>query len=620
MGLGKDWRIPYLLALGIWLTALAVGAWRGLGDRIEYPFLDWSLRQLAQRHPSDPDILVLDIDEPALEAMAPDYGRYPWARSVYGALIEGLARQKPAAIVFDILLVDPHKEHAQDDLYLIGVAQHTPNVFFSMVRLPGGVDADTKGFPLRNLKGIERGAAADAEARAALLLPLPGLAATGRIGAINVEADADAVIRRYPLYHDAYGWRIPSLPARVAKELGFTAPNVETLPLVWHGAARAYRTVSFHEVFADLERRQPQRPKNEFTDKIVIVGGSAAALFDLKLTPMGTNYPGPEVIATALDNLKNGERLIFAPTWSGPLLTALVLLALASAFALGMGILRLGALTLVLTAVLGFGGWASVVVGRYAVPLVMPIVFGGWFFYLLAALRAWLLERRDRQRVTQLFSRFLDPRVVADLVARGGTDAAMDGQKREITVLFSDIRGFTTLSEQKSPQEVVELLNRYFRLQVEVIFRHQGTLDKYIGDAIMAFWGAPTDQPDHARRALLAARDMEQALARFKRELGSAGKDFDIGIGLNTGEAVVGFIGSPEHRQDYTVIGDTVNTASRIEGATKGRARILVSAATRAVVGTGFEFRDHGYLALKGKEEKVHLYEPAWETTLELKR
>lgn len=620
MGLGKDWRIPYLLALGIWLTALAVGAWRGLGDRIEYPFLDWSLRQLAQRHPSDPDILVLDIDEPALEAMAPDYGRYPWARSVYGALIEGLARQKPAAIVFDILLVDPHKEHAQDDLYLIGVAQHTPNVFFSMVRLPGGVDADTKGFPLRNLKGIERGAAADAEARAALLLPLPGLAATGRIGAINVEADADAVIRRYPLYHDAYGWRIPSLPARVAKELGFTAPNVETLPLVWHGAARAYRTVSFHEVFADLERRQPQRPKNEFTDKIVIVGGSAAALFDLKLTPMGTNYPGPEVIATALDNLKNGERLIFAPTWSGPLLTALVLLALASAFALGMGILRLGALTLVLTAVLGFGGWASVVVGRYAVPLVMPIAFGGWFFYLLAALRAWLLERRDRQRVTQLFSRFLDPRVVADLVARGGTDAAMDGQKREITVLFSDIRGFTTLSEQKSPQEVVELLNRYFRLQVEVIFRHQGTLDKYIGDAIMAFWGAPTDQPDHARRALLAARDMEQALARFKRELGSAGKDFDIGIGLNTGEAVVGFIGSPEHRQDYTVIGDTVNTASRIEGATKGRARILVSAATRAVVGTGFEFRDHGCLALKGKEEKVHLYEPAWEITLELKR
>lgn len=614
MSLPKNARIPFLLALGIWAAALGIGAGLDLGARIEYPFLDWTLRRLAVQSPPDPDIVLLDIDEPTLEAMAPEYGRYPWTRAVYGQLIEGLTRQKPAAIVFDILLVDPHLEHAQDDLYLIRVAQRTVNVFFPMVRLPGGAEADAKGFALKNLRGLERGPTADAEARAALLLPLPGLAATGRIGAINVEADADAVIRRYPLYHNAYGWRIPSLPARAAKELGYDVPDVETLPLVWRGPARTYSTASFHEVFADFERRRPRRPPEEFTGKIVIVGGSAPGLFDLKLTPMGVSYPGPEIIATALDNLKNGERLGVAPTWSGPLLTALVLVTLASAFAFGMGILQLGALTVVLTAALGFGGWAGVVHGRYAVPVVMPIVFGGWFFYLLAALRAWLLERRDRERVTQLFSRFLDPRVVADLVARGGTGAAMDGQKRQITVLFSDIRDFTALAEQKSPQEVVELLNRYFRLQVEVIFRHHGTLDKYIGDAIMAFWGAPTDQPDHARRALLAARDMQRVLARFKRELGQIGGDFDIGIGLHTGEAVVGFIGSPEHRQDYTVIGDTVNTASRIESATKnvagGRARILVSQTTRAAAGAGFEFHDHGLVALKGKEEKIRLYEP----------
>jgi adenylate cyclase len=191
----------------------------------------------------------------------------------------------------------------------------------------------------------------------------------------------------------------------------------------------------------------------------------------------------------------------------------------------------------------------------------------------------------------------------------------MGGQKRAVTVLFSDIRGFTTLSERKTPQEIVDLLNRYFSLQVEVIFRHQGTLDKYIGDAIMAFWGAPTDQPDHAQRALAAARDMTEALARFRAGLGAAGEQFDIGIGLNTGEAVVGFIGSPAHRQDYTVIGDTVNTASRIEGATKGRARVLVSEATRAAVGAGFQFRDHGLVALKGKEEKLRLYEPLWGRT-----
>jgi adenylate cyclase len=246
------------------------------------------------------------------------------------------------------------------------------------------------------------------------------------------------------------------------------------------------------------------------------------------------------------------------------------------------------------------------------VPVVSPLLFA-WLYFLPAAIRAYWLERRKRQRVTQLFARFLDPRVVRGLVEKGETDAALSGQKRHITVLFSDIQGFTSLAERKSAQEIVDLLNRYFSLQVEVIFRHQGTLDKYIGDAIMAFWGAPTDQPDHARRALECAREMEQTLLRFREELGPDGEHFDIGIGLHSGEAVVGFIGSPEHRQDYTVIGDTVNTASRIEGATRGRCRILVSAAVCEAGGASCRFTDRGLVALKGKEDRVQLYEPAWE-------
>jgi adenylate cyclase len=602
-----DKRIPYLLAMTIWLAAFALSAGE-LGERLESPLLDWNLRQLAARSNPDPDIVVLDIDEPTLAALAPEYGRYPWSRAVYGALIDGLARQRPRAIVFDILLVDPHREHAADDLYLIRAAQAASNVFFPLVRLPGGAAADADGVALAQVPGLERGPRAEEQARAALLLPLPGLAATGRIGAINAEPDADGVLRRYPLFHPAYGWRIPSLPARVAQELGYALPAADTLGLRWHGPARSYRTISLHEVLFDFERHTPVRARDEFTGKIVVVGASAPGLADLKHTPMATGFPGTEIIVTAIDNLKHGERLQFAPRWSGPLLTALALAVLLAAG--GLGLFGLGAVTLGLSAGLGAGAFVAVSNWHYAVPVVVPLVLGGWIFYLLTALRAWLLERRDRQRVTQLFGRFLDPRVVADLVARRGADIATGGERREITVLFSDIRGFTTLSEQRPAQEVVELLNRYFRLQVEVIFRHQGTLDKYIGDAIMAFWGAPTDQPDHAQRALAAAREMEQRLLRFQRELGPAGKDFEVGIGLCSGEAVVGFIGSPEHRQDYTVIGDAVNTAARIESATKGRARVLVAASTRDAAGPAYEFRDHGAVALKGKEAKVHLYEP----------
>ena len=306
------------------------------------------------------------------------------------------------------------------------------------------------------------------------------------------------------------------------------------------------------------------------------------------------------MLATAIDNLKNGERLKRPPAWTLLAATALALALLAHAFARGASPARVGAWLLPATALLAAGGWAGVVYTYTALPVTGVIAFS-WLYFLPAAVRAFWLERQQRQRVTQLFSRFLDPRVVTGLVEKGETDSTLTGQKREITVLFSDIRGFTTLSEQKTPQEIVDILNRYFSRQVEVIFRHGGTLDKYIGDAIMAFWGAPTEQPDHARRALAAAREMEQTLLAFRKEMGADGEHFDIGIGLNSGEAVVGFIGSPEHRQDYTVIGDTVNTASRIEGATKGRARILVSEATRNAIGPDVTFKDHGFAKLKGK-------------------
>jgi adenylate cyclase len=607
-------RTPFVLAVIVWLAAIAAAHWDAAG-RLENLYLDWNLRSLATRLVPDPDIVLIDIDEPTLEAMVPEYGRYPWSRAVFGQLLEGLARQQPAAIVFDILFIDPQKEHVADDLYFIRTAAAMPGVYFPMVRLsaPPQVEREN-GYPLKQLTNAVAGPTAEPGARAAMLLPLPGLTQTGRIGTINVFADADGIIRSYPIYLDTYGWRIPSLPARVARDLGYPVPGSGNLMLTWHGPPRSYRRVSFYDVYSDLERRQPQRPAHEFRGKIVIVGTTASGLHDLKLTPMGADFPGTEVLATTLDNLKNGERLRVAPAWLVPALTALMLVALASAFARGVGVLTIGLGWLAASVATAAAVWAALVQVRLYVPVVVPLLLGGWFYYLLAALRAWRLERENRRRVTSLFSRFLDPRVVKGLVEKGETDAALSGQKREITVLFSDIQGFTALSERKSASEIVDLLNRYFSLQVEVIFRHEGTLDKYIGDAIMAFWGAPTDQPDHACRALACAREMEQTLIRFKQEAGTDGEHFDIGIGLHSGEAVVGFIGSPEHRQDYTVIGDTVNTASRIEGATRGRGRILVSAAVRAACDK-YTFTDHGAVKLKGKEEPVRLFEPKWESS-----
>jgi adenylate cyclase len=197
---------------------------------------------------------------------------------------------------------------------------------------------------------------------------------------------------------------------------------------------------------------------------------------------------------------------------------------------------------------------------------------------------------------------------VKQLVERGGIEGA--GQSREVTLLFSDIRGFTTLSETRTPEEVVALLNRYFSMQVDVVFRHAGSLDKFIGDAIMALWGAPLDDAQHARHAVACALDMADTLLEFKRELGDAAKDFDVGIGIHSGRAVVGLIGS-EKRREYTAIGDTVNLASRIEGLTKeAKRRILVSKDTVAQCGDEFEFVSCGTFPVKGRAQPVELFEP----------
>jgi adenylate cyclase len=243
------------------------------------------------------------------------------------------------------------------------------------------------------------------------------------------------------------------------------------------------------------------------------------------------------------------------------------------------------------------------------VPVFGALAFG-WAYYLVAGGIAYIEERNRRLRTAAMFTRFLDARVVADLIDKGEIDHRQQAEAREISILFSDIRGFTALSEVTAPEKVVAMLNGYFSRQVGVIFAHSGTLDKFIGDAIMAFWGAPVVMEDHAARAVAAALEMSDALEAMRKDLGDLVADLEIGIGIHSGRAVVGFIGSND-RLDYTVIGDTVNLASRVEGLTKGIARILVTEATRKAAGDGFAWRDCGVHQVKGREEGVRLFEPS---------
>ena len=581
-----------------WLHALAP-----MENRMSDRFMRWQAQKLVP----DADIVIVDIDDPSLARMQDAAGSWPWPRSVHGELVHGIARQHPRAIVFDILFSERDEFRPESDREFNRSLQGLNNVYFPLILPEAKPDAkDPLATQVAPMLGLVRSDHADDQARLAVLPPLALEPAHWRTGSINFVEDSDGVGRRYQLYTDASGWLIPSLPARVAMDMGYTVPQQPDMILEWRGKPGSFKHVSYADLYEDFNREHPKRSADELKDKIVIIGTEATGLHDVRATPMDSLYPAMEIMATAIDNLKNGRAMHKAEEGFAPGV-ALVLLALLSlAFLRGMHALKIG-LGLAGVTVVAFAGAYLAVAQLLLLPVLTPVLLA-WAAYFTFALREYLRERREREQTMREFTRFVNPHVAKEMVAHGGLSRA--GESRQITILFSDIRGFTTLSEKRTPQQVVELLNRYFTLQVEVVFRHGGSLDKFIGDCIMAFWGAPLDDPEHARHAVEAALEMAQVLRRFKHELGEADADFDVGIGIHTGPAVVGLIGS-EQRREYTAIGDTVNLGSRIEGLTKGVSRILVSRETMEACGDAFEFKSFGSFKVKGREQEVELFAPA---------
>ena len=593
-----------LLALVFAALVAADYAWLGAARVIDQRGGDIALRIASKgRVPSD-RVVIVDIDQRSLEMMNDMAGSWPWPRSVHGELIDYLAGQGPRAVAFDVLFNEADIYRPEHDAMFADAVARNPNVWLAMVLNSDGTGARVGDMP--RAVGAKALAGASMEARVPLLLPLVVLphSEAMRGGLINFAEDSDKVGRHHDLWLDRANWRFASLPARIEESLGRKLPEQQRVLLNWRSG---WKHVSYADIYLDSLREHPQRLAGEFRGKIVVIGTSAPGLQDLRLTPMGSTYPGVEMLATAIDNLDRGDWLREAPRGQlMPLALALIALV-AVAFMRGRSAgqvfwLMLGASVAVLSA----AGLAMA--GGSFWPVYAPLAVG-WLYYLLCGGIAYLQERAQRLKTAGMFGRFLDPRVVADLIQRGEIDHRVTAESREITVLFTDIRGFTALSEEAEPQAVVNLLNRYFERQVEVVFQHGGTLDKFIGDAIMAFWGAPSSSPDHAKQAVAAALAMSAALDALQGELGELGATLDIGIGIHSGRAVVGFIGSTK-RLDYTAIGDTVNLASRIEGMTKGIGRILVSDVTREAVGDLYDWIDQGSHQVKGRDAPVRLFEP----------
>ena len=579
--------------------------------RADYYLFDQQVNIRLSKNVADPQIVVIALDDVSLEQMMPVAGRWVWPRSVHAELLEGLQRVQPKAIAFDILFAEKDIYRPDADSYLNEVLAEYQNVYFSMLVL-----AAIKQEPSDNAKFVTNWAQFSSDKlnqqkQTSLLLPQAISPEHWQLGSINYHAELDGVGRYYDVFQLFQKWKIPSLAATLAVDDVSNLPEDSSILLNWRGDIyQPYQTFSYVDVYRAVAE-QDDDFLQQFAGKTVLIGATAAGLYDARTTPINHNLPGVYMLATALDNLKHNDFYHQANWQKQALLVGVILLAIGLSF---YYLAQYSRQLLALFSVLGVSWLASWYLSLYlmaqnyvlfiAAPLILATFAGVLFAFVFG-----YLEFLQRRQALSMFGRFLDPKVVLSLLSEGKLEENFLNQKTELTILFSDIRGFTSLSEQHSAKQVLKLLNEYFSSQVAVIFSTNGTLDKFIGDCIMAFWGAPIASDSQAIDAINAALLMQDNLLAFKRSLPEHLQHFDIGIGIHSGEAIAGLVGTKQ-RVDYTVIGDAVNLASRIEGLTKNRCRILVSEQAMLLAKQAFDFEEQGEFQVKGRQASVKLYQP----------
>lgn len=303
------------LAILLTLAVLVDASLFHIGENMRDRAFDLMVKHRIIKPKVDPDIVVVDINEASLAAMASDYGRWPWPRQVFGEFVENIETQKPKAIVFDILFSDADVYNPESDAYFNEVIAGTQNTYFPFLRLPEEQD-NLSQIKLSMIPGLTATADADKEAKAALVLPHFDAALNSkRLGTHNIDPDKDGVVREYKLWRDVSGWRLPALPLIVGQQAKMNSmPMPQDMLINWRGVPFSYQFVSFSDVMLDMSSKVKKRPQNEFTNKIVIIGSTAPSLFDLKATPMAKIHPGVEILATAIDNVKHHDYL---KVWRG---------------------------------------------------------------------------------------------------------------------------------------------------------------------------------------------------------------------------------------------------------------------------------------------------------------
>ena len=612
---------------------------------VEETLLDIKFRTFQRDLPEN-DVVLIMIDEQSLDKMRSDFGIYwPWPREVYSYLHNYLSSKGATLIVYDIIMDQPDFDRTgfqgstSDQALEISMQTYGNAVTVGYsnpseipeTELPDRFTFDIPGLDLEGTYSVSN-------------LPVPAfLEASRALGSVSILAGNETLIRNLPLFFDLGQKQfLPSLSmaAYLAlpehqddsvkvkdnqimigdEEIRF---NEEGKYLVnWYSSGGGgleggtFPNYSFVSVLRNAIQfaQTGEEPEGDLIDikgKVVMIGANAAGLSDIKSTPMSPYepFPGVEIHATALQNFMDSDfiTVVGSQSWGYRLVLVLLITLLSSivffrTYQLNIPV-TIGVLLLV-----SLGGLYLFSAYRVWIPtaesFVMLSLTAGIGFVV-----KYVTEGIEKKQIRSAFGMYVQKELVDKITDNPGL-LKLGGQKKELTIIFSDLEGFTSISEKYDPQDLVTFLNEYLTEMTNVVFRNQGTLDKYIGDAIMAFWGAPLDNDNHAFHACRCVLEMRRSLKKLQEKWKEEGKPTPgVRFGINTGEVVVGNMGSGE-RFDYTVLGDQVNLAARLEPANKEfGTKILMSEFTHEKIKDQFYTREAGKIRVKGKEIPVTIFE-----------
>ncbi len=580
--MNKSERVKYLsitLLIAILVSFSYVG---GLFHGIE-TFLEdtlFSPKPIASR------IVIVAIDDKSIQQI----GQWPWPRKVFADFVEKLNTNKPISLGIDVIWSEESRLGKFDDVYLSNA--------FTKINYPVVLATQADKLNLNDEGKLFANS---------LLTPLPEFKTKNTsLGLVNVITDNDGVTRKY------FKSNLENADTSVAP-FAEKLLSVSNLPITnrtenperiyFAGGASSIRTISFADVlYGDSAET--------LKDKIVLLGATAPSLHDSQKTPTGAGLEmsGVEIHGHIVNMLINNISLTDLKTY----LTLIWILFASTISCLLFFFIRRIEFVVLVNVIIGVVYLvATIILFDKGVVVNMIHITLSWVLTTLSlGLYRSLIGEKERKIIKATFSKYVSPHVLDELLS-SPEKVVLGGEEKEITVLFSDIRGFTSISEKTTPTELVRILNMYFSAVTKKIIEKDGVLDKYIGDAIMAFWGAPLDEPLQADKAVEAGLGMLEALDELNVVLRAQGDpEIAIGVGIYTGKAVVGNVGS-EHRFDYTAIGDTVNAGSRIEGITKDyKTPLIIGDTTLEKIKdkTKFETKPLGEVVVKGKSKPILIY------------